>query len=71
MLSALLGQFHVRNHGVHVHLLTEPPKCGISKKMRRRVPFPDGHAQKLGEEGCKTEIELISSHELTVVHIDR
>jgi hypothetical protein len=25
MLSALLGQHHVRNHDVHVHLLTEPP----------------------------------------------
>ena len=45
--------------------------CGISKKMRRRVSFPDGHAQELGDEGCKTEIELISSHELNVVHIDR
>ena len=25
MLSALLGQYHMRNHDVHVHLLTEPP----------------------------------------------
>ena len=45
--------------------------CGISKKTSRRVSFPDGHTQELGDEGCETEIELISSHELNVVHIDR
>jgi hypothetical protein len=39
--------------------------CSISKKMRRRESFPDGHAQEFGREGCKTEIELISPHKLS------
>ena len=72
MLSALLGYFHMRNHDVHARLLTEPPDVQYFQEMRSRVSFPDWHAQELGDEGCKTEIELISSQEpLIVVHIDR